>query len=281
MQSSNRYGTLYIVATPIGNKEDITLRALRVLREVNLIAAEDTRHSKLLLQHFNIVTPTISLHEFNQTKRAPLLVERLLQGDSIALISDAGTPLISDPGYDLLQAVQAAGINISPIPGACAAITALCASGLSTQQFIFQGFLPSKASERQQLLQQLQCETRTVIFYEAPHRIIDCVQDMCAILGAEREVVLAKELTKLFETFFRGSLKQASEWLTSDANHHKGEFVVLLQGASPSQDSNEIAPETLRILNLLRQQLSAKQAVELTAQITGEKKNRLKSVSFG
>ncbi len=276
LHAKNIPGILYIVATPIGNREDITLRALRILREVDLIAAEDTRHSKLLLQHYDINTPLISLHEFNQAKRSPLLIERLMRGESIALISDAGTPLISDPGYLLVQAVQAAGIRIVPIPGACAAITALCASGLPAENFIFHGFLPTKPLERKRTLQQLSGDPRTLIFYEAPHRILNCLDEIIAVMGVEREVALARELTKTFETLFRGTAQQAYDWLQQDTNHQRGEFVVLVHGVCLQQDKTEISPEALRVLDILSKEVSLKQAIALTAQITGVRKNQLK-----
>lgn len=270
---------LYLVATPIGNREDITLRALRILREVDLIAAEDTRHSKLFLQHHGIQTPLISLHEFNEVARASHLIERMQKGERIALISDAGTPLISDPGYVLVKAVREAGITVVPIPGACALITALCASGLPTDRFIFEGFFPSKKSERESCLASLQQESRTLIFYEAPHRIVSCIESIIAVLGADRYVVLAKELTKTFEFFVEGTAQSAMDWLLGDPLHCKGEFVVLIHGAV-FEKSEAVSVEALRILKLLSEELSPKQAVELTAKITGEKKNALKEILF-
>jgi 16S rRNA (cytidine1402-2'-O)-methyltransferase len=272
-------GTLYLVATPIGNREDITLRALRILREVNLIAAEDTRHSKSLLQHYDITTPLISLHEFNETARIPLLLDRIRQGEEIALISDAGTPLISDPGYLLVKSAHESGIQVTPIPGACAAIAALCASGLPTDHFIFEGFFPSQKSERNHRLESLKQESRTLIFYEAPHRIASCVQAIADILGADREIVLAKELTKTFETFVHDTAQAAINWLQNDTNHQKGEFVVLIRGAI-IEKQQDVSEDTLRILNILSEHLPQRQAVELTAKITGEKKNALKMLCF-
>lgn len=273
-------GTLYIIATPIGNKEDITLRAVRLLREVNLIAAEDTRHTKILLQHYQITTPLISLHDFNESQRIQPLLTRLQKGEHIALVSDAGTPLINDPGYLLVKAARAVGITVTPIPGACAAITALCAAGLPTHSFIFAGFLPTKSTERKQQLALLQAEPRTLIFYEAPHRLTACVRDIAHVLGAAREVVLAKELTKTFETFFCGTAQTALDWLESDVTHNKGEFVVLVQGAPPAQKQQTVSEESLRILKILSEHLSHREAVALTAQITGEKQNALKAVCY-
>jgi len=270
---------LYLIATPIGNLEDITLRALRLLREVDLIAAEDTRHSKILLQHYDINTPLISLHSFNETQRTPQLLARLKQGENIALITDAGTPLISDPGYGLVKAVRIVGIQVIPLPGACAAITALCASGLPTDRFVFEGFFPAKSSERKKHLASLQHETRTSIFYEAPHRIVECVENIVSVLGADREIVLAKELTKTFETFFCGTAGEALQWLEVDVNHTRGEFVVLISGMVELKKS-EISENTLHILKILSEELPHSQAVELTARITGEKKNALKKSCF-
>lgn len=275
----NSAGILYLVATPIGNKEDITLRALKILREVNIIAAEDTRHSKILLQHYQITTPLISLHDFNETQRIPALLTRIHQGEHIALISDAGTPLISDPGYLLVNAARKENIIVTPIPGACAAITALSASGLPTDHFIFAGFLPAKSADRKQRLTLLQTESHTLIFYEAPHRIVACVRDIAVVLGTDREIVLAKELTKTFETFFHGTTQGALTWLESDTNHTKGEFVILVRGAN-TRKKREVSAEALRILNILSADLPQRQAVELTARITGEKKNALKAVCF-
>ncbi|HVV69683.1 MAG TPA: 16S rRNA (cytidine(1402)-2'-O)-methyltransferase [Gammaproteobacteria bacterium] len=274
MQKSNQRGTLYIVATPIGNLRDITQRALEVLNAVDLIAAEDTRHSQALLQHYHINTPLISLHEFNESKRIGLLLSRLEQGNNIALISDAGTPLISDPGYLLVQAVRAAAMTVTPIPGCCAAIAALSAAGLPTESFIFAGFLSSKAGERKQRLESLRTQPATLIFYEAPHRILKLLQDIMGIFEEKRRIVLVKELTKTFETFFAGTAAEVYNWLKADPYHQKGEFVVLVEGASLEKNS-EIPQEAQRILALLCDELPLKQAALLTAKITGVKKNVL------
>ncbi len=269
-------GTLYIVATPIGNLADMTQRAISVLREVNLIAAEDTRHSRTLLQHYQINTPMISLHEFNEAKRMTELLNRLLQGENIALISDAGTPLISDPGYVLVQSAREAKITVTPIPGCCAAIAALSGAGLPTDSFLFVGFLPSKTGERKHRLASLQDQLTTLIFYEAPHRIAALLQDIKLVLGTERRVVLAKELTKTFETFFAGTATEALDWLQADPYHQKGEFVVLVHGAVASPEKNaDIPAPAQRILEILCAELPLKQAVALTAKITGVKKNAL------
>jgi 16S rRNA (cytidine1402-2'-O)-methyltransferase len=265
---------LYIVATPIGNLADISERAIQVLKSVNLIAAEDTRHSRYLLDHLGISTPTLSLHNFNEQQRSAQLLAQLQQGESIALISDAGTPLISDPGYHLVQAARLQGVKVIPIPGACAAITALCAAGLPTDRFSFEGFLPVKKTTRLQALQQVQIETRTLIFYEAPHRIIDLLEDMLTVFGSDREVVVARELTKLFETIKAGNLVELLDWIKADHNQQKGEFVVLVRGvtAAPKPESEK---EILNILNVLLDELPVSQAASLAAKITGEKKNKV------
>lgn len=276
----NTHGTLYIVATPIGNKEDITRRALRILAEVDFVAAEDTRHSKPLLQHYAITTPLISLHEFNQAQRVPIIIERLQKGEHAALISDAGTPLISDPGYLLVQAARDANIRVVPVPGACAAIAALCAAGLPSEKLAFEGFLSAQHGERQRQLQALATESRTLIFYEAPHRILSFITDIGATLGADREIVLAKELTKTFETFVRGNAEEILAWLQADDKRQQGEFVVLVHGAIAQKESGDVSAEAKRVLQILLEQLPSKQAVELTAQITGEKKNSLKKLCF-
>ncbi|WP_103920052.1 16S rRNA (cytidine(1402)-2'-O)-methyltransferase, partial [Candidatus Venteria ishoeyi] len=218
---------LYIVATPIGNLEDISQRALRILQHVALVAAEDTRHSRPLLLHFGINTPLRALHEHNEQQATQQLLQQLHQGDSIALISDAGTPLISDPGQRFVQAVHQAGIPVCPIPGASALICALSAAGFSADQFCFEGFLPAKAGTREQRLQVLQDETRTLVFYEAPHRIKACVKAMLLNFGAERPAALLKELTKLHETVYRGTLAEILRWLEAEAVHCKGEFILV------------------------------------------------------
>jgi 16S rRNA (cytidine1402-2'-O)-methyltransferase len=265
--------SLYIVATPIGNLADISERAIHVLKSVDLIAAEDTRHSRYLLDHYAIRTPTLSLHNFNEQQRSTQLLMQLQQGKSIALISDAGTPLISDPGYSLVQAAQTHGIKVIPIPGACAAIAALSAAGLPTDRFIFEGFLPIKKTARLQALKNLRDETRTLIFYEAPHRIVALLEDMAVALGAEREVAVARELTKLFETIKTGTLAELLTWIKIDHHQQKGEFVVLVKGAPEKKPAAEKA--ALTTLNILLGELPMSQAVNLTAKISGEKKNKI------
>ncbi|MFQ3612428.1 MAG: 16S rRNA (cytidine(1402)-2'-O)-methyltransferase [Cyanobacteriota bacterium] len=246
--------SLYLVATPIGNREDITLRALRILKEVDWVAAEDTRHSGQLLKHFQISARLISYHEHNVAQRIPELLGYLSAGQSVALISDAGTPAISDPGEELVRACLQAGIPVVPIPGPVAAITALIASGLSTRRFVFEGFLPSKTHQRQAHLRQLAQEPRTLIFYEAPHRLRQTLQDLSACFGPERQVVLARELTKLHETFWRGSLAAALEYLNTQPP--RGEFTLLIEGAVNLDHDLENSPSEAEIRQELAQLLA-------------------------
>lgn len=265
-------GVLYVVATPIGNLEDWTPRAAATLKAVAVVAAEDTRHSGRLLQHFDISTRLLALHDHNEGARVEMLLARLQAGDDIALISDAGTPLISDPGYRLVAAVQAAGVRVVPIPGACAAIAALSAAGLPSDRFSFEGFLPAKSAGRRERLQALAAESRTQIFYEAPHRVLDCLQDMVAVLGPLRRVVLARELTKTFETIRQLPLAEMLAWVASDADQQRGEIVLVLEGAP---EAEEDWLEADRVLGLLLAELPVKQAASLAAGITGIKKNAL------
>lgn len=271
--NSNNLSTLYIVATPIGNLQDITLRAIEVLKTVDCIAAEDTRHSLPLLRHFGISTPVLALHEHNERERAAQLLQRLQSGESIALISDAGTPLINDPGYFLVREARALGIRVVPIPGACAVIAALCASGLPTDRFTYEGFLPAKSKARLDKLKLLQAETRTMVFYESPHRILELLQAMLEVFGAARQVVIARELTKTFETIRLGPLAELCEWVESDANQQRGEIVVLVAGAPESVQSESFSAQ--HVLSVLLEDLPTKQAVDLAVKITGEKKNAL------
>lgn len=266
-------GVLYVVATPIGNLSDISPRALKVLAEVDLVAAEDTRHSGSLLGHFGIKTPLISLHEHNEAERADWLIGKLRGGASVALVSDAGTPLISDPGFDLVRAARKAGITVSPIPGACALVAALSVSGLPTDRFVFEGFLPAKSAARRERLMALSAETRTLVFYESVHRLQESLQDMAAILGAEREAVLARELTKLHEGVRGAALADLVDWANKDAAAGKGEAVILVAGMATG--AGDSAAEAERVLKLLLQNLPVKQAAALTAEITGAKKNLL------
>jgi 16S rRNA (cytidine1402-2'-O)-methyltransferase len=265
-------GSLFLVATPIGNLKDITLRALETLKDVDLIAAEDTRHSSKLLQHYDIKTPMISLHDHNEAKCSQLICKKLHLGKNIALISDAGTPLVSDPGYHLVKTATKEGLKVVPIPGVCAAITALSAAGLPTDKFIFEGFLPAKSAQRLKHLSSLENETRTIIFYESPHRLLKAIENMIEAFGPERHVVVAKELTKTFETIYGSALVEVQNWLLEDPQRQKGEFVILLKG---SEKIVTINPEVLHILELLAKDLPSKKAAALTAQITGANKNQL------
>lgn len=268
-------GTLYVVATPIGNLEDIGARALRVLREVALIAAEDTRHSARLLQHFGIATPLVACHEHNERDQGGRLVGRLLAGEDLALISDAGTPLISDPGYHLVRNARAAGVRVVPVPGACALIVALSAAGLASDRFIFEGFLPARAAGRRQRLQALVEEPRTLIFYEAPHRLLESLEDMRALFGGERPAVLARELTKAFETIKGASLGELCTWVAADSNQQRGECVLLIEGWQAPVGEEALSAEALRVLDLLLAELPLKRAAALAAEITGVRKNLL------
>ncbi|SER17489.1 16S rRNA (cytidine1402-2'-O)-methyltransferase [Amphritea atlantica] len=262
---------LYVVATPIGNLEDMTPRALRILESVALIAAEDTRHSGRLLSHFNIKTPMIAVHDHNERQQQQKIIEKLQQGSDIALISDAGTPLISDPGFILVREVRAAGFSVVPLPGCCALIAALCASGVPSDRFIFEGFPPAKSQQRLNFFTALAGENRTLVFYESPHRIVDSLADIVAAFGAGRPVVIARELTKTFETFINGSAAEVLAQVEADPNQRKGEFVVMVEGA-PQQDAGLLDPRSSEVLDILLEELSVKQASALAARITGIKK---------
>jgi len=270
----NMTGVLYVVATPIGNLDDISRRAIQVLGQVARIAAEDTRHSARLLQHLDINTPLVAVHDHNESGRVQGLINQLLGGENIALISDAGTPLISDPGYRLVAAAHEAHIQVVPVVGACAAIAALSAAGLPSDRFTFEGFLSAKTTARQTQLRALLHETRTLIFYEAPHRILECVQDMCLIFGGERRVVLARELTKTFETIRQLTLAELSVWVEQDSNQQRGEIVLVLEGA-PDNSALAAAAEVDNVLLKLLKYLPVKQTAQLAAELTGHKKNAL------
>jgi 16S rRNA (cytidine1402-2'-O)-methyltransferase len=265
--------SLYIVATPIGNVTDISLRALHLLALADAVACEDTRNTGHLLTRFGINKPLIAAHQHNEREVADKLIARLLAGERIALVSDAGTPGVSDPGARIVDAVRAAGLRVVPLPGASAAITALSASGLVNDQFYFVGFLPAKARQRETALQGLVAVTATMVFYEAPHRILDCVEALAAAFEPTRQVVFARELTKMFEEIHRCPLAEALAWVKADAHREKGEFVVLLEGAPAGADAGDAEAE--RILNILLAECSVKQAANLAAQITGRKKNAL------
>lgn len=267
-------GILYVVATPIGNLDDMVPRAIQTLQTVAVIAAEDTRHSARLLAHFDIKTPAIAYHDHSDEHRTEQLIARLLAGEDVALISDAGTPLVSDPGYRLVRSARQQGIRVVPIPGACAMIAALSAAGLASDRFAFEGFLPAKQVARTHQLESVAEDSRTLIFYEAPHRILETLQDMESVFGAEREVVVARELTKTFETIKGGSLAEMVAWVAADSNQQRGEIVLLVQGA-PKQENADLSPEQIRVMKVLLEDLPVKQAAAIGAKITGLKKNFL------
>lgn len=273
-------GSLYVVATPIGNLDDISARALNILRSVSLIAAEDTRHSARLMQHFGIPTPLAACHEHNERDQGGRFLARLLAGDDVALISDAGTPLISDPGYHLVRQARAAGVAVVPVPGACALIAALSAAGLPSDRFIFEGFLPAKAAGRRARLEQVKEEPRTLIFYEAPHRILECLQDMQAVFGDERPALLARELTKTFETLKGMPLAELAAWVAADSNQQRGECVVLVAGWQAPEGEEAVSAEAMRVLDLLLAEMPLKRASALAAEITGVRKNLLYQVAL-
>lgn len=268
------YGILYIVATPIGNLGDITQRALDTLSSVDLVAAEDTRHSGLLLSHYGIKKPFFALHDHNEQQKAVVLVEKLAKGENIALISDAGTPLISDPGFHLVRHCRQAGVKVVPIPGACAAVTALCASGIASDRFCFEGFLPAKTKSRCDKLTELENEPRTLIFYESTHRILDTLTDMQTILGEDRYVVMAREITKTWETIYGDQLGNLIEWLNEDSNRIKGEIVLVVEGKQQNLEE-AFSSQAIKLLELLCQELPLKKAAAIVAETFGYKKNAL------
>lgn len=261
---------LFVVATPIGHLDDMTYRAIEVLKSVSIIAAEDTRTSAQLLKHYNISTPLTACHDHNESNKIDILIQRLLKGENMALISDAGTPLISDPGFKLVRAAQEHHIRVTPVPGACAAIAALSSVGLPSDRFSFQGFLSSRQSQRLIQLKKLKDETQTLIFYEAPHRILDSVKDMANVFGADRPVGFAREITKTFETIKKVTLADLIQWIESDHNQQKGEIVLVVGGATEEKDMEQEKLDQL--LNRLLQDLSVKAASQLAADLTGVKK---------
>ncbi|MEB3180814.1 MAG: 16S rRNA (cytidine(1402)-2'-O)-methyltransferase [Nostocaceae cyanobacterium] len=273
MSNEAKSGTLYVVATPIGNLEDMTFRAVRILQTVDVIAAEDTRHTGKLLQHFQIKTPQTSYHDHNRSSRTPELLQQLTDGKAIALVTDAGIPLISDPGYELVQACVTQGISVVPIPGASAAITALSAAGLPTDRFAFEGFLPTKGKERAERLSALTTEYRTIILYEAPHRVRQTLQDLAATLGDGRQIVLGRELTKLHEEFWRGTIAQAI--LHYSAIEPQGEFTLVVAGTPPTQP--QLTEEQLKaeLKQLMSQGISRSQASRQLAIATRVARRRL------
>ncbi|NUF15390.1 16S rRNA (cytidine(1402)-2'-O)-methyltransferase [Acinetobacter lactucae] len=261
---------LFVVATPIGHLDDMTFRAIDILKSVSIVAAEDTRQSAQLFKHYNISTQLTACHDHNESNKIEQLVQRLLAGDNVALISDAGTPLISDPGFKLVRAAQEHGIRVVPVPGACAAIAALSAVGLPSDRFSFEGFLPSKASQRISQLEKLKNETQTLIFYEAPHRILECVKNMAEVFGENRSVGFAREITKTFETIKKMTLKDLVSFIENDHNQEKGEIVLVVGGAPEKTDLEQEKLDEL--LKRLLQDLSVKAASQLAADLTGIKK---------
>lgn len=272
---SNQYGKLYVVATPIGNLADISFRAVETLKQVDLIAAEDTRHVKLLLNHYGISNKVVSFHQHNEEKAAAYLLEKLRDGLSIALVSDAGTPLLSDPGMPLVRRVKDAGLDVVPIPGACALIAALSAAGLPVTQFSFEGFLPRTSSARKAFFTDRLTTPTTWVFYESCHRILAALQDMAAILQPDRQIVIARELTKLHETIVKTTLSDGVELVTQDDNMRKGEFVVIVEGAKVIKQDEGLSPGQQNILAILMRECSTKTAVEMAVAITGARKKLL------
>jgi 16S rRNA (cytidine1402-2'-O)-methyltransferase len=266
-------GLLYIVPTPIGNLRDMTQRALEVLQAVDLICAEDTRNTGQLLKHYGVTTNCIAFHDHNEQQKSAAMVARLNEGQSLALVSDAGTPLINDPGYHLVSQCREAGIQVVPLPGPCAAITALSAAGLPTDRFRFEGFFPPKRKGRQDRLAELRQCPDTMVFYESPHRVMDTLEDLIEVLGAQRQVVLARELTKTFETFASKPAGELRDWMAGDPNQRKGEMVIMIAGHVALAD--ELPAAALDTLTLLQQELPLKKAAALAAQIHDVKKNAL------
>ena len=270
---STAAATLYVVATPIGNLGDLSPRAQEVLRSVAAICAEDTRHTGQLLSHFGISKPLVALHDHNEEAMAERVVARLLGGESLAVVSDAGTPLVSDPGFRLVRAARAAGVKVSPIPGACAAIAALSVAGLPSDRFVFEGFLPAKGAARRERLNKLAAETGTLVFYESSHRIAESLADMAGAFGGERPAVVARELTKLFETVLDGNLQQLLAKVLADDNQRKGEFVVMVQGAGDDEEA-KIA-EGRRLYAKLNEHLPPSTAAKLAAELSGAPRKAL------
>ena len=271
--SSVQPGCLWVVATPIGHRDDLSARAIETLRAVAVIAAEDTRHSRPLLVHHNIDTPLIALHDYNERDAVEAIVRRMQGGDAVALISDAGTPLISDPGFRLVRAARAAGIRCIPVPGACAAIAALSVAGLPSDRFVFEGFLPPKAAARRSRLQELASDARTLIFYESSHRVAESLADMRDVFGADREAVLARELTKLFETVLGAPLAELAARVVADPDQQRGEHVILVAGRGEEADAK--LAEGQRVFAILREELPPAKAAKLAAAISGAPRKSL------
>jgi 16S rRNA (cytidine1402-2'-O)-methyltransferase len=267
-----------VVATPIGNLADMTKRAIEVLERVDLVAAEDTRHTRRLLAHYGVDKGLVSCHEHNEEQMTPRLIERLLAGQMIALVSDAGTPLISDPGFSLVRAARAAGVRVVPIPGPSAAVCALSASGLPSDRFLFLGFPPRSRAKRLDWLGRVASERGTLILYEAGKRVLCTLEDLATVLGGERRAAVARELTKRFETIRDGTLEELRDWVSADPDQQLGELVVLVEGSRPGESGTA---EGERVLRVLARELPLNQAAALAAEITGVKKNRLYRLGLG
>jgi len=272
---NSKSASLFVVATPIGNLDDISRRALQVLKEVDLVAAEDTRHSRKLLTYFGLEKRLISLHEHNERDKTQRLLEKLEAGQSIALVSDAGTPLISDPGYPLVNECRMRGIEVIPVPGPSAVITALSVSGLPTDSFLFCGFPPRQPGKRRELFESLKNNTATLVFYESSHRITDCLDDALAVFGHDRIACVARELTKLYETVKTGTLNDLLDFVSSDPDQQKGEFVLMIQGISQAEKQDDVAIDVDKLLLALLEELPVKKAASITSKMTGHKKNEL------
>ena len=273
-------GTLFIVSTPIGNLADISQRAIETLNSVDIIAAEDTRRTGQLLSHFGINKKQIALHDHNEEKKVPKIIESITDGQKIALVSDAGTPLINDPGFDLVRAALDANLNVVPVPGPCSPIVALSVSGLPTDRFIYEGFLPAKQGARIKHLESLVKEPRTLVFLESSHRIVSSLTDMLTVFGADRTAVIARELTKTFETIKKAPIKELVEWIEADANQTKGEFVVVVDGSKvESSGKSELEAETI-VKALLEEGIGVKQTSVIAAKLTGKKKKELYSLAL-
>ena len=271
--NARKPGTLWVVATPIGNLGDLSPRAQQVLRDADLVAAEDTRHSRTLLQHFGIATPLTALHEHNERSAVAALIAKLQEGADIALVSDAGTPLVSDPGFRLVRAAREADVTVSPVPGACAAIAALSVAGLPSDRCVFEGFLPTKPAARKARLRELADETRTLVLYESSHRIAECCTDLVDVFGAERAAVLLREITKLHETHLGATLGAIAARVRADAEQRLGEFVLVIAGRGEEPDA-ELA-EGRRLFALLREELPPAKAAKLAAAISGAPRKAL------
>lgn len=275
VKMSSQYGQLYVVATPIGNLADISFRAIETLKKVDLIAAEDTRHVRTLLQHYNITNKVVPFHQHNEAKAAETLLAKLLNGDSVALVSDAGTPLLSDPGMPLVALAKDAGITVVPVPGACALIAAISAAGMPVSRFSFLGFLPRTSSARRGVFKEMLAVTDTWIFYESSHRIVASLEDMAIVLPSERQMVIARELTKLHETIVKTTLGAMAEAVAQDANMQKGEFVVIVGGANQVKHEAGLTADQERVLAILLAKCSIKTAVDMAVEITGARKKLL------